>query len=106
MTRLPRIAALALLGTAFAATAFAQTPYAVGSGEHTEVLGRGEATNVVGGALVRVIGSGEGATTEVIEAPVSQRGAVARVTGSGENQTVTYEQAPTATARLADATRG
>lgn len=88
MTRFTRIIGAALIGTAFAGTGFAQGLRTVDDGNGIEVIGREAGSNVVGGALYRVIGAGEGAVVEVIEAPVAQSGRVARVVGSGENASV------------------
>ncbi len=88
MTRFTRIAAAALLGTVFAHTAFAQSLRTVDDAGSIEVLGREAGSNIVGGALLRTTGSGEGAVTEVIEAPVAQPGRTARVVGTGENASV------------------
>jgi hypothetical protein len=88
MNRIFTLAASALLGTAFAHTAFAQNLRTVDDSNGIEVVGRDAGQNIVGGATYRVIGAGEGAVIEVIQAPVTQQGRVARVVGSGENASV------------------
>jgi hypothetical protein len=105
MTRFTRIAAAALIGTAFAGTAFAQGLRTVDDANGVEVIGRDAGSNIVGGALYRVIGAGEGAVVEVIEAPVAQSGRIARVVGSGENAS-TVPAAAAATSMAGAAGRG
>jgi hypothetical protein len=102
MTRFTRIAAAALLGLGFAHAASAQGLRTVDDGNGIEVVGRDAGQNIVGGATYRVIGAGEGAVIEVIEAPVAQQGRVAQVVGSGENATVVTQGAAPAS-RLANA---
>jgi hypothetical protein len=105
MNAFTRIAAVALLGTGFAAAASAEEwtgPRVVGSGENASVVYASPSQNIVGGALTRTTGSGEGATTEVVTSTGAQPGRLVRTTGSGENQDVMVIEAPVAQ-RLAGA---
>jgi hypothetical protein len=89
-----RTAAVALLGLGFATAAVAQDgPRIVGSGENASVVYATPSANVVGGALTRVIGSGESSDTEVIAVQHVQPGRFATVVGSGENASVVYRDA-------------
>ncbi len=102
MNTISRFAAAAVLLTAFAGAAQAQDagPYVIGTGENASVRYNMPSQNVVGGALVRTIGSGEGAQTEVIAVDHAQRAhPVARVVNSGDSLDIIYQNAATRLAR-------
>ena len=98
MNSFTRIAAAALLATGFAGAAFAEEwtgPRVVGSGENASVEYATPSRNIVGGALTRTTGSGEGATTEVLSSMGAQAGRLSRVVGSGEGgQVIFLENTP------------
>jgi hypothetical protein len=81
----------ATLGSAAAAEEWTG-PRVVGTGENASVVYDAPSGNVVGGALTRIVGSGESATVEVIQVQSRQAGRVGRVVGSGENLSVVYDQ--------------
>jgi hypothetical protein len=93
MNQFTRMAAAALVATSFGQGAMAQGLYTTQDGDSIVVHGRDPNHNIVGGALVRVTGSGEGATTETISVRGEQAGRNMRVVGSGENQSVVEIQA-------------
>jgi hypothetical protein len=66
----------------------------VGTGENNSIVYATPSQNIVGGALVRVTGSGEGASAETLAVDAAQPGRVARVVGSGENMSIAYDLAP------------
>lgn len=103
MNAFTRFAAAALIGVGFATAAAAQEngPRITGYGVDT-TLTPSENAPVFGGALTRVVGSGESATVEVIEVQHVQPGRVARVIDSGANKDIVYENAAP-TLRLAQA---
>lgn len=96
MTRMTRIAAMAQIAVAtigFAGPAAAQDrigPRVVGTGENSSLEYPTPSANIVGGALVRVTGSGESATVEVIEVQHAMPGRLSRVTGSGESAEIVF----------------
>jgi hypothetical protein len=91
MTHIARIASVARIAIAtigVAGPAAAQDwigPRVVGTGENGSLEYPTPSANIVGGALVRVTGSGEGATVEVLEVQHAMPGRLSRVTGSGES---------------------
>ncbi|MGK7870056.1 hypothetical protein [Falsiroseomonas sp. E2-1-a20] len=88
MNHITRMAAAALLATGFAQGASAQWLTTTQDGDSIVVHGRDPNHNIVGGALVRMTGSGEGATTETLSVNAVQSARNVRVVGSGENQSV------------------
>ncbi len=94
MTRCARIARLAAFGVlniglaAGAAAAEWTGPRVVGTGENNSLEYAAPTANIVGGALSRVTGSGEGATVEVIEVQRSVPARPTRMVGSGESAEV------------------
>ncbi len=104
MTTFTRIAAAAVLATAFAAGAQAQQlrgPHVVGTGENASVVYDEPSQNIVGGALVRSIGSGEGARTETVAVEHAQAPhPVLRVITRGDNVDIVYAD-PTDAPRVA-----
>jgi hypothetical protein len=107
MNHITRIAAAALLAAGFAQGASAQWLTTTQDGDSIVVHGRDPNHNIVGGALVRVTGSGEGATTETISVQGEQAGRNMRVVGSGENQSVVeIQSAPPARFAAARGDRG
>ncbi|HEV7267102.1 MAG TPA: hypothetical protein VGN83_19640 [Falsiroseomonas sp.] len=92
-----RLAASALVGGALLAGTAAQAesfPRLVGGGENLGVeYGPGPARNIVGGARVAIVGTGENATTTVLEVQHLQdarRGLTPVLVGSGNNLSVAY----------------
>jgi hypothetical protein len=83
MNSIFRIAAAGLLGLGSAGAAAAQGPRVVGSGENASVVhDSADGGNILGGALVRSIGSGESASVEVLDVQRSQApGHVVETTG-------------------------
>jgi hypothetical protein len=104
MNDFTRLAAATLLVAGFVQDsgrgALAQGLYTTQDGDSITVHGRDPAHNIVGGALVRVTGSGEGASTETVAVTFMQSARSVRVVGSGENQSVMEVPAP-ASARFA-----
>lgn len=92
MRAFTRIAAAALIGVGLATTASAQGsgPRIIGYGVDTTLIPADDAP-IFGGALTRVVGSGESASVEVIEAQHWQPGRVAHVIDSGANKDIVYE---------------
>jgi hypothetical protein len=92
-----RFAAAGLVAAAFGSAASAEEwtgPRVVGTGENASLEYAVPSTNIVGGALVRVTGAGEGASVETLSVDATQPGRIARVVGSGENMSITYDAAP------------
>jgi hypothetical protein len=93
MTRFASIARIAVATMGFACTAAAQDwigPRVVGTGENGSLEYPTPSQNIVGGALVRVTGSGEGATVEVLEVQHAMPGRLSRVVGSGESAEIVF----------------
>jgi len=103
-----RVTAAALLGIGLAGAASAQEwtgPRVVGSGENASVEYPAPSQNVVGGALTRTVGSGEGQDTEVVAVQHTIQGRLSRTVGSGESQQVIYLD-PAPAGQLAQAPHG
>jgi hypothetical protein len=98
-----RIAAIALFGAGLAGGALAteRGPRIVGSGENLSVEYPAPSANVVGGALTRSVGSGEGVEVQVIQVQAMQSARIGHLVGSGENQHVVYEAPAEGALRLA-----
>lgn len=90
MTRLvgfARIAATAAIGIGLGLAARAEDwtgPHVVGTGENGSVEYATPSLNIVGGALSRSVGSGEGASIEVLSVEHEIAGHLSRSVGSGE----------------------
>lgn len=72
----------------FGAGASAQELYVVQNGENFEVQYPIAHGNVVGGAMLRVVGQGGGYRTEMMGEPRTQAPADVVVIGNGENQVI------------------
>jgi hypothetical protein len=92
MSRLNTILRVATALALFAGTgAAAQSgPRVVGSGENASVEYGRPSANVVGGALVRQVGSGESASTEVLAVTHANPGRPTRMIGSGESAELAF----------------
>lgn len=86
MNTILRIAAAATLSIGLAGAAAAESPRVVGSGENASVVyDSADGGNILGGAIQRSIGSGEGASVEVLDVQHSQAPSHVVVTTQGEN---------------------
>jgi hypothetical protein len=93
LNTLIRIAAAAAIGTALGLPAAAQTgPRVVGTGENASVEYDVPSANIVGGALARIVGSGESAEMETIAVIHAMPGRINRMVGSGESAETVYEE--------------
>ena len=109
MSTLIRTAAAALLALGFAGPAFVTGPQVAGQGENASVVYSGPVTNIVGGALTRVVGSGESATIDLVAVQAAQNPRHVISTSRGENSELTLlrEFAPASMlAALFGASRG